>query len=291
MNENFKFLFNLIKKIKEKFNSLTTQNKIILIFLNILLILILYFTLNTYTNVINSIKNIKFINTLIGLLYKMSKIPSILIFIIIICIGSIIYILKYGKKIYMPLEILEIDKYRKPNISSNVYDITLANPSTEQITLKTFRVKWKYYKGMQCSIGQGVPIKPVEEYILNIPIDPGNTNIQKKDYKMRPMIVIPPGNDYYSITQIKVQFHYHFISKLKYHPCTDWNIYFSLDIIDKDDRILNIFTNYHWRDDEEMKACRNGTLNELAEKLEKKELEHQKMDLKRDNYLKNNKNK
>ncbi len=45
---------------------------------------------------------------------------------------------------------------------------------------------------------------------------------------------------------------YNFIGRINYHPQSDWNIYFDLNIFDHFGRKVNVFSEYLWRTDDYM---------------------------------------
>ncbi len=267
MVEKLKSIWNFINS---NFIFMSKKNKVKFIVCTFLFLYFLSYTVNTYTNILNRVENMKVYKEVKSVIVQLNDIPYLVICILVALLFFIIYLLRFAPKTVLPLQLIRIVIYNKPDISSNIFEITLANPTNQQIILKELRAKWKYYKGSCCSIGQGVCINSVADYIVDIPLDVTDENIQTRNINMSPIIVVPPrDNSGPSFTQFKVQFHYYFSGSLDWHPCSDWDILYSLDILDHKNASFNIFSNYNWRTKEEINAFYDGTIEEYDESLRK----------------------
>lgn len=258
-------LFKFYRSLEDKFIVLSIGIKITLILLIMLLQFIFFYTLISYTDIIQKLENTEPIKTVIQYLKETPLLWIIILAIIIILISCILIL--SGRKV-LALNVIDISILPKPDISSNLYEITLTNHTNRRILLKTIRVSWNYCEGNCCSIGEGVAINSIADYVLDIPLDVSNTGNQSMCIKMNPMIAFSAKDVYGpSYTQFRVQMHYHFSGLLKYHPMSDWDIFFSLDVLDDQNRSFNVFSNYKWRSDEEKYAVMNGELDEYNDKL------------------------
>ena len=133
------------------------------------------------------------------------------------------------------------------DISSKVFDIIIENPTNKQIILTNFIVKWRYYHGFLASIAEGAVLKPVAEYIIELPIDTDDEEKKSKTIPVYPIIAIPPSNESGpSLTNIRIQLHYRFTGRLNYHPSSDWNIFFDISLTNNKGGKLEIFNNKSW---------------------------------------------
>jgi hypothetical protein len=140
----------------------------------------------------------------------------------------------------------------KPSDQSNlIFDVTIANPSTEQILLTEFDVHWQYWHGSCLSTASGLPLKPVAKYIINLPINSSNRDEIHKSELIYPPIVAPPKNESGpSLTTLRLQMHYYFYGGSSNYEAShnwDWDVKFSLGILDEKGRLLQILTDMSWR--------------------------------------------
>ena len=144
-----------------------------------------------------------------------------------------------------PLRVRRILEGRALDSASRVFDIILANPSKVQVMLTEFDVRWRYYRGMEEAIDEGVALEPVAKYVIELPIDPDDPREIQKIDTIYPIIIVPPRNESGpSITTFRIQLHYALIG---WHPCYDWNIVFSLAVRDDKGGTLQLFSNSLWR--------------------------------------------
>ena len=147
-----------------------------------------------------------------------------------------------------PLEVRHILEGERPDSANRIFDVIISNPSRQQLLLTEFHIEWRYHQGMLCSGDEGVPLVPVAEYVITLPIDPDSESENRKVEPIYPVIAIPPQNQRgSSMTTLRLQFHYHFVGRIDWHPCADWNIFFTLGICDDHGGILPIFTDKSWR--------------------------------------------
>ena len=146
------------------------------------------------------------------------------------------------------LKVQRILEGQAPDSASRVFDIVLANRSNVQIMLTKFEIHWRYHHGMLSAVDHGVALKPVANYIIEFPVDPDLDDQQEKIETIYPVIIIPPQNESGpSITTFRIQLHYYFSGRIDWHPCFDWNILFSLAIIDNGGNKVQLFSNSYWR--------------------------------------------
>ena len=154
--------------------------------------------------------------------------------------------------------------------SDRLFDVTISNPSKEQILLKSFDLRWGYLHGFLLSVDKGEPLRPIAEYVLTIPIDAHEDflsdlrrkgrksldDIDLEDYPHKatqvvyPPLVLPPANESGpSLTTFRLQLHYDFSGgRIDWHPSSDWNILFDLGVVDDSERRLSLLRNRGWRD-------------------------------------------
>lgn len=256
---------NVYKIMKDNYLSLSKYKRVILNSLAIVFILVLSFSLCINTELIMKLKQMIFIKYMTIYLKGIPIILNIILFIIAV---PIIYIIFFSKKDKLPLQVINISHLDKPDVSSNMYEITLVNNTNKNIFLKKLKVNWIYNPGNACSIGEAVAINSIAKYILDIPINVCETEKQSLYINMNPIIIIPGKNKFGpGFLQFQVQIHYHLIGDIKYHPQYNWDITFDLDIIDETNRSFNIFNNYKWRTEEEICATNDGVLSQYNEQL------------------------
>jgi len=129
------------------------------------------------------------------------------------------------------------------------YDVLISNSSLEQRLLSSFKLKWLYAKGRWSSVEQGVSIKPVERYSLGIFVDPDKPyQIFEKAVDVYPPLILPPRNGSGpSVTSIRLEVFYSFEgARIKWHPNSDWDIFYEIDVQDDTGAIQKILSQ-SWR--------------------------------------------
>ena len=80
------------------------------------------------------------------------------------------------------------------NLSGKTFDIIISNDSPNQFLLCEFNIQWEYYHGILTSIGRGEVLRPIADYIIELPTNTDNSSENKKAQLLDPLIVIPPSN-------------------------------------------------------------------------------------------------
>jgi hypothetical protein len=134
------------------------------------------------------------------------------------------------------------------NHEQRIFDITVGNKSHKQILLTAFEFEWRYHKGYLASIAQGIPLIPNSRYSIQFQIDVLDDSIKSLTETLYPSILMPPSNqDGPSIFTFRLDILYSFIGRLDYHPCSDWNIEFSVAMLADDGNRCSILAKQYWR--------------------------------------------
>ena len=179
------------------------------------------------------------------------NLKNVSILVLIFCLvifALLVWILFFVPKTVSPLLISSIQVVNDKNDNNRrSLQILLSNPSSKDIILHKFYVKWRYDHGMAAAIDQGKAIEPSVQYHFKLAIDTDNNTTQVQDIDMNPPISVPSDNGSGpGITMIEVEFSYYFDGRLDYHPCCDWNIIYDLEVIDINNVRTTIFTNRTW---------------------------------------------
>ena len=83
-------------------------------------------------------------------------IPKNIILIILLLLVILCLILFKVPKSNSPVQVMKIRPLKNVNNTKRIFEIILCNPSNSQILLSEFIVRWKYHKGMETSIEQGL---------------------------------------------------------------------------------------------------------------------------------------
>jgi len=146
------------------------------------------------------------------------------------------------------LEIRHIIEHQPPNSASRVFDIIIANLSKQQLLLTKFDIRWQYHHGMQSSIAQGMPLRPVADYVIKLRIITDALGEENKVEPLDPVIAVPPANTSGpSLTTLRLQICYYFAGRIDWHPCSDWDIFFSLSIWHSQGGLVPVFSRFSWR--------------------------------------------
>jgi len=147
-----------------------------------------------------------------------------------------------------PLTLKRLLEGQSDNQASRILEIVISNSSDEQIILKDFLIKWRYYHGFLSAVAQGATLKPVAQYLIKLPIDTANKDWNSRVDPIYPPIVLPPRNESGpSLATFQLQLHYYFSGGLNYHSCDDWNIIFDIALRADKSGELSIFSQERWR--------------------------------------------
>jgi hypothetical protein len=147
-------------------------------------------------------------------------------------------------------EVLKGAEHPPADDASRTFDITVLNPTDRQIFVKAFDVRWAYYTGWELAIDHGEALRPVEKYILQLSIDTDQPypKVQTEREPLSPLLVLPPKNESGpSITTFRVQLHYVLDGRLDYHPCSDWDIFVNLNLVDGTGNQTPVLSKFSWR--------------------------------------------
>lgn len=129
-----------------------------------------------------------------------------------------------------------------------LFDITIENPSGNQITLDSFEARWRYHHGALMSIARAEVIAPIEQYTITFEIDIKDTNQRSKSVLVSPTIVLPAASAAApSVYVFRLELLYAFSPGSTYHPSSAWNILFDLDLKTTSGLLIPIFRDQKWR--------------------------------------------
>jgi len=152
-----------------------------------------------------------------------------------------------------------------------LFDITISNLSMDQRVLNSFKLRWVYFHGYLSAIDHGETLKPIEKYLITIPIDTDrNWDIYETNIDMYPPIVLPPRNESGpSIVTIRLEIQYKFAGRLDYHPCSDWGIDYQVRILDDTgDEVLVLSRSWKGKDNPKWVSQYNDAIKKRRSKLE-----------------------
>lgn len=143
-----------------------------------------------------------------------------------------------------PLEVVQILEGRSGSENIRIFDVTLANKSNVQKLLKTFDVSWSYVSGGGANNVEPHIIKPKAKYIIEIPIDLNHPE-DEKNQLVYPPLLVPPGSDSEpNLLVIRLHVYY----SIERHPYSNWELRFSIRIVDNTGDRVDIFSKRSWSD-------------------------------------------
>ncbi len=147
----------------------------------------------------------------------------------------------------IPIKLVRILEGQADDLSSRVFELILQNASDSQTMLMKYKIFWQYIGGTATALVQGVALKPVAKYIIELPIDKFDESPQERTDILYPIVLIPARNESGpSITTLRFQTHYYFTGESKEHRGSDWDIIFDLYLYDENDRELMVFHQQSW---------------------------------------------
>jgi hypothetical protein len=145
------------------------------------------------------------------------------------------------------LVVLSILEGKPKDVSSRVFDITLANTDSQEILLTKFLSRWRYHPGTTALVAEGAVLRPLAEYVLNFSIDVLDESWKTRNDSVYPLLILPPKNNSGSgVATFRLQLHYSL--EQRYHPSTNWNIDFDVEVADNRGGKLYIFRSASWRE-------------------------------------------
>jgi len=124
-----------------------------------------------------------------------------------------------------------------------IYDLLIENKSAQPATLLGFHARWKYERGLLAAIEGVIPLKVNTEDLIEFPIDVESMAVQDKRYDAHVPIRLEPRSQ----AVIRLTLHYYFVGELNYHPNPDWDLIFSVDLVDDYDSESPIWREQSWK--------------------------------------------
>lgn len=189
---------------------------------------------------------IMFLGLLTLVYYNMLTFISI-VGLLIVTYFSLIFQIKFYPKTYMTLQITNI-QHEKKNNSTQTFRMLARNPTAKLITLSNIVVIWEYKHGMLCSIETPIEVPSATPITIVIEIDIDkigyNSNSTRLVCPLKKCIDFPSesGN-----IMIEFEIILKLVGRLKYHPCFDWNVIFSILLEDAFGRQQVVYENELWR--------------------------------------------
>ena len=139
----------------------------------------------------------------------------------------------------------EVEYGREYRNNRVLIDCLLGTKSNEYIITK-LKIKWQYLHGEQCALGTCEALKPVLKWFVKIEIDPHDSSIKEKIIDLNPPLHIRPGETYVGIGNFEIELQY-ILTNIDYHPCADWDILYSITLIDYKGKEYELIHNRNWR--------------------------------------------
>lgn len=144
------------------------------------------------------------------------------------------------------LKVIKILEGASKDEASRIFDIYLSNNAAEKVILSKFYSTWRYYPGSLAISEGGAILEPLAEYIVELPIDVLDDSRHSKEDIIYPVVVMEPvEKEEPSLVTLRLQVHYSL--KQKRHPSLDWNILFSMSLLDEKGESASIFSNQSWK--------------------------------------------
>lgn len=146
-------------------------------------------------------------------------------------------------KYYSPITITDIIEGRIINNSFRDFKIVLRNPSNNLATMKSIIVRWKYIHGNQCSLEVPREIATYKPIKIELSVDVYDENEKTSIYILDRYIDFPEksGN-----IQIEMSLCLSIKGDENWHPCSNWNLVYSVDIEDTKGRITTVIKQREW---------------------------------------------
>jgi hypothetical protein len=119
-------------------------------------------------------------------------------------------------------------------------------------TFSDMIAEWRYLPGSQESIGLGDILTPQAPYVLVFPLDVEAWNERETLALLRrmmdPHLTLPAGaGDNPGKLSFDIQLQYVFTGRIDWHPCSNWNIVFSLWLETELEEVLQLLPETSWR--------------------------------------------
>lgn len=154
-----------------------------------------------------------------------------------------------------PIEGIDVESAWRTDFAGNaeiLYEITLKNRIPRPVSFSRALVRWQYYHGMQSSIGLGDILIKRATYIVDLPLDVDAwhslTGPIDQEISLQPPVIVPSGTASGPISvTFRLQLHYSFAGRIDWHPCSDWNIYFSVLLGEGSGGMIKVVPESGWR--------------------------------------------
>jgi hypothetical protein len=150
------------------------------------------------------------------------------------------------------VEVCEIVEGREygSRVASRVFDVTLANKSSEMRLAKYFNYSFRYQPGVWLSIVTGQALVPVARYVLEFRIDIEDAPALSEHQLIYPTLVLPPRNDSgQSLTTFRLQLQYSLVGRLDYYPASGWDIHYNVACVLDNGGQVSLFHERSWQYD------------------------------------------
>jgi hypothetical protein len=163
--------------------------------------------------------------------------------------------IKRGTEDHMDHNAITVDTLLRTNDrGSIVFDFRLVNKLDREVRLNGAVVNWTYRGGMQESIGHGDIFEPTSEINIDLPLDvdewgwlnEGSPKVHETP--IDPPLLVPGGTqDRPAYKPLQIKIHYTFTGRIDWHPCSDWDIFFSITLKAIDGHGIEVLPGAQWR--------------------------------------------
>lgn len=139
----------------------------------------------------------------------------------------------------------ELEYGKKYTNNRVLIDCLLGTQSNEYIITK-LKIKWQYLYGVQCSTSTAEALQPILTWHVRIEVDPSDSSVKEKIIELDPALNIRPGESFIGVGNFNIELQYILTNK-DYHPCADWDILYSITLIDHKGKEYELICNRNWR--------------------------------------------
>jgi hypothetical protein len=152
-----------------------------------------------------------------------------------------------GEKEYMQDLTLkqEIDYEKRYKNNRVLINALLATAAKEYIITK-MRIEWQYLRGSNCSISTFDFFKPTLTWNAIIEIDTKDCSKHQNTIDLNPVLKITPDEKFIGMGNFNIELQY-VLSNLNHHPNSDWDILYSIILIDHKGKEHILVLNRNWR--------------------------------------------
>ncbi len=139
----------------------------------------------------------------------------------------------------------EIEYGKKYTNNRVLIDCLLGTKLNEYIITK-LKIRWRYLHGVQCALSTCHALEPVLTWHVQIEIDTYDDSIREKIVDLEPALYIRPDESYEGVGNFNIELQY-ILTNIEYHPCADWDILYSITLIDHKGKEYELIHNRNWR--------------------------------------------